>query len=312
MTIVLDGSSLTVEKLVRIARDGERVELDPAALERIKTCRAMLEEKIAAREIMYGTNTGIGEFSEHLLSDEQVREFQRYLVYNHAAGIGAPAPIEHVRAAMAGRVNVHAHGNSACRPEITLTLVTVTSGTFAPVEFLTRLGVTLGAGDLDQALAGEQTFVGIEARSRLVDGRQFAGYLQAREISGHVLDVGVGHLTVIDGFDHGQVGPFAIPEQDQLVGDEGRGEAREPGVFALLATLPVFPVTAGANLVDIPAITQIHPVEGRFHGRQGAGGQQADREQGHQQPLSESWFLHLIHPVTHITRHGARPGIRAP
>ena len=53
----------------------------------------MLEEKLAAREMMYGTNTGIGEFSEHLLSDEQVREFQRYLVYNHAAGIGAPAPI---------------------------------------------------------------------------------------------------------------------------------------------------------------------------------------------------------------------------
>ena len=64
MTIILDGASLTVEKLVRIARDGEKVELDPAALERIKVCRVMLEEKIAAREIMYGTNTGIGEFSE--------------------------------------------------------------------------------------------------------------------------------------------------------------------------------------------------------------------------------------------------------
>ena len=63
MTIVLDGASLTVEKLVRIARDGEKVELDPAALERIKVCRAMLEDKIAAREIMYGINTGIGEFS---------------------------------------------------------------------------------------------------------------------------------------------------------------------------------------------------------------------------------------------------------
>src|SRR3989304_3992910 len=34
-----------------------------------------------------------------MLNDEQVKEFQRYLVYNHAAGIGEPAPIEHVRAA---------------------------------------------------------------------------------------------------------------------------------------------------------------------------------------------------------------------
>ena len=123
MTIVLDGSSLTIEKITAIARQGERVELAPAALERIKICRAMLEEKLAAREIMYGTNTGIGEFSEKVLTDEQVKEFQKYLIYNHAAGIGEPAPIEYVRAAMAGRVNVHAHGNSGCRPEITLTLI---------------------------------------------------------------------------------------------------------------------------------------------------------------------------------------------
>ena len=112
MTIVLDGSSLTLEKLVRIAREGETVELAPEALERIKVCRAMLEDKLKAREIMYGTNTGIGEFSEVILTDEQVQQFQRYLIYNHAAGIGEPAPIEYVRGAMAGRVNVLAHGNS--------------------------------------------------------------------------------------------------------------------------------------------------------------------------------------------------------
>ena len=111
MTITLNGSELTVEKLVAIARFNEKVELAPEALERIKVCRAMLEEKLANKEIMYGTNTGIGEFSEKILNDEQVKEFQKYLIYNHAAGIGDPAPIEHVRAALAGRINVHAHGN---------------------------------------------------------------------------------------------------------------------------------------------------------------------------------------------------------
>ena len=123
MAIILDGSHLTAEKLVRIARFGEKVELDPAALQRIQTCRAMLEEKIQTREIMYGVNTGIGEFSEVVLNDEQVKQFQKYLIYNHAAGIGDPAPIEYVRGAIAGRINVHAHGNSGCRFEITRTLV---------------------------------------------------------------------------------------------------------------------------------------------------------------------------------------------
>jgi histidine ammonia-lyase len=146
MTIVLDGSGLTVEKLVRIARHGEKVSLSPDALDRIKVCRAMLEEKIQAKEIMYGVNTGIGEFSEVVLTDEQVSQFQRYLVYNHAAGIGEPAPIEYVRGAMAGRINVHSHGNSGCRPEITLTLVEMLNKGVTPV--VCQKGSVGACGDL--------------------------------------------------------------------------------------------------------------------------------------------------------------------
>src|SRR5574342_583176 len=146
MTITLDGSSLTIEKLVAIARNNEKVELAPAALERIRVCRAMLEEKLAKKEIMYGTNTGIGEFSEHVLSDEQVKEFQKYLVYNHAAGIGEPTPVEYVRAALAGRINVHAHGNSGCRPEITLTLVEMLNKGVTPV--ICQKGSVGASGDL--------------------------------------------------------------------------------------------------------------------------------------------------------------------
>jgi histidine ammonia-lyase len=70
MAIVLDGSGLSIEKLVRIARHNEKVELSLPAIERIKACRQMLEEKIQAHEIMYGVNTGIGEFSEVVLNDE--------------------------------------------------------------------------------------------------------------------------------------------------------------------------------------------------------------------------------------------------
>ncbi len=146
MPITLDGSSLTIEKLVAIARNGEKVELAPAALERIRACRQMLEQKLAAKEIMYGTNTGIGEFSERVLNDDQVKEFQKYLIYNHAAGIGEPLPIETVRAALTGRINVHAHGNSGCRPEITLTLVEMLNKGVTPV--VCQKGSVGASGDL--------------------------------------------------------------------------------------------------------------------------------------------------------------------
>ena len=146
MTITLDGTALTIEKLTAIARFGEKVELNPESLERIKICRGMLEEKLAAKEIMYGTNTGIGEFSEKVLSDDQVKEFQKYLIYNHAAGIGDPVPVEQVRGALAGRINVHAHGNSGCRPEITLTLVEMLNKGVTPV--VCNKGSVGACGDL--------------------------------------------------------------------------------------------------------------------------------------------------------------------
>ena len=146
MTIVLDGFQLTLEQLVGIARHHEPVALAPEALDRIMVCRAMLERKIQAHEIMYGVNTGIGEFSEVVLTDEQVSQFQRYLVYNHAAGIGDPLPVEAVRAAMAGRINVHAHGNSGCRPEITETFVAMLNRGVTPV--VCQKGSVGASGDL--------------------------------------------------------------------------------------------------------------------------------------------------------------------
>jgi histidine ammonia-lyase len=75
-----------------------------------------------------------------------VELFQKYLIYNHAAGIGEPCPIEHVRGAMAGRVNVHAHGNSGCRPEITLTLVEMLNKGLTPV--VCQKGSVGACGDL--------------------------------------------------------------------------------------------------------------------------------------------------------------------
>ncbi|MCJ2533747.1 MAG: aromatic amino acid ammonia-lyase [Candidatus Thermoplasmatota archaeon] len=146
MTLIITGSGLTIKNVVEVARYNEKVKLHPEALKRIKKCRAMLEKKIKAHEIMYGVNTGIGEFSEVILTDDQVEDFQKYLIYNHAAGIGDPAPIEYVRGAMLGRINVHAHGQSGCRPEITQTLVEMLNKGVTP--FVCQKGSVGACGDL--------------------------------------------------------------------------------------------------------------------------------------------------------------------
>lgn len=146
MAIVITGKGLTIEDVVKVARYNEKVELHPDAVERINKCRAMVEKKIEAREIMYGINTGIGEFSEVVLNDEQVRDFQKYLVYNHAAGIGDPMNLEYVRGAMLGRINVHANGKSGCRLAITQTLVDMLNKGVTP--YVCQKGSVGACGDL--------------------------------------------------------------------------------------------------------------------------------------------------------------------
>ncbi len=146
MVVQLDGQSLTIEDIVNVARNGEKVELHPDAVERIKECRAMLERKLDSHEVMYGVNTGIGEFSEVVLDEDKLKEFQRYLIYNHAAGIGDPAPIEYVRGAILSRINVHAHGKSGVRFEITQTLVEMLNKGLTP--FVCQKGSVGASGDL--------------------------------------------------------------------------------------------------------------------------------------------------------------------
>jgi len=210
MAVTLDGNHLTIEDVVKVARHNEPVAVAPDALERIRDCRRMLEDKIQAHEIMYGVNTGIGEFSEIVLSDEQVQQFQRYLIYNHAAGIGEPCPIEHVRAAMASRINVHCRGYSGCRLEIPLTYVEMLNRGVTPV--VCEKGSVGASGDLAPmsqiALAlmgeGESFYRGerMPTRAALQQVGIAAPGLKARDglaaINGSNLITGIGCLLLHD------------------------------------------------------------------------------------------------------------------
>ena len=210
MALSVTGKNLTIDDVVKVARQGEQVELHSDAVERIKRCRVFLEERLAAREIMYGTNTGIGEFSEVVLDDEQVQQFQRYLVYNHAAGIGEPCGLDEVRGAMLSRINVHAQGHSACRPEITQCYAEMLNKGVTPV--VCRKGSVGACGDLAPmsqialTLLGEGEVFYQGARMKTEAAFAKAGIkapgLQARDglaaINGSNLITSIGCLALYD------------------------------------------------------------------------------------------------------------------
>lgn len=171
MALVVRGSGLTVEDVVRVARGGEQISLDTQSIRRIERCREMLEKKIRAREIMYGVNTGIGEFSEVVLTPEQVEQYQRFLIYSHAAGIGKPLPEDVVRAAILTRINVHCHGNSGQRPIVTQTLAEMLNRGVTPVVF--DKGSVGACGDLSPM--GQMALVLIGEGEAFYRGRRLSG-----------------------------------------------------------------------------------------------------------------------------------------
>ena len=158
MTVVLDGSSLSIEDVVDVARNHKDIRISQDSWDRINKCRDMIQVKIDSHEIMYGVTTGIGEFSEVVLDAEQLEDFQKFLIYSHAAGIGGPLEEEVVRAAMCGRINVHCNGNSGGRSEITEKLIQCLNAGITPV--CAEIGSVGACGDLSPMSQMAMTLMG--------------------------------------------------------------------------------------------------------------------------------------------------------
>lgn len=133
MPVELTGSELNIHDIEAVARNRENVSVSNDAWQRIEKCRTMIQNKIDAHEVMYGVTTGIGEFSEVVLTPDQITEFQKFLIYSHAAGIGDAMVEEVVRGAMVGRINVHCHGNSGGRTEVTEQIVNMLNRGITPI-----------------------------------------------------------------------------------------------------------------------------------------------------------------------------------
>ena len=132
--------------MLAVARNKEKLEIPAEIYGRISDCRKIVEDGIEKNKIMYGLNTGIGELAEVILPRDQIKEFQKFLVYSHAAGYGKPMDIEDVRAGMVSRINVLSKGHSGPRPIIVETLVNMVNRGVTPV--VCQRGSVGACGDL--------------------------------------------------------------------------------------------------------------------------------------------------------------------
>ncbi len=145
MTVVLRGSGLTVDDVVRVARAGEKVELAPEAIEEMHETRALVERVVARGDEVYGTTTGVGARKKIRVPLEEIPAFNRRLLENHRISTGPDAPREVVRATMLRHANMLAKGTSGVRPEIAERIVRALNDGESP---RVRMLGSVGQGDL--------------------------------------------------------------------------------------------------------------------------------------------------------------------
>jgi histidine ammonia-lyase len=130
---VLDGRSLTVAEVVRVARQpGVRITVDPAAREVLHRSRQLVERAVATGQTMYGINTGFGKLANVRIASDQLDQLQVNLIRSHAAGVGTPLPAPVVRATMLLRANVLLRPTSGVRPELVDALVAMLGAGVVP------------------------------------------------------------------------------------------------------------------------------------------------------------------------------------
>ncbi|MBI3750048.1 MAG: histidine ammonia-lyase [Chloroflexi bacterium] len=116
--VTLTGSDLTVEAVEAVARRGASATLDPAARARMERSRRVVDELVAAGEVVYGVTTGFGALADRTIAPADAARLQENLLVSHAAGVGESLPREVVRAMLLLRANTLALGYSGVRPVV--------------------------------------------------------------------------------------------------------------------------------------------------------------------------------------------------
>ncbi len=119
----VNGESLTIEEVVRVARENARALIPEESKERVRRSREVLERLVEKERVIYGVNTGFGAQSSTRISPQEMKQLQANLIRSHASGVGESLTTEVVRALMLLRVNTLTKGYSGIRLETLETLL---------------------------------------------------------------------------------------------------------------------------------------------------------------------------------------------
>lgn len=143
----IDGRSLTIEQVVKIADDPSiQVKIAPDALADIERAAAAVHQFVLDGKIAYGITTGFGAFKDRLIPVDQVEQLQENIILSHAVGVGPHLDDRTVRAMILIRANTLAKGHSGIRVKTLELLLELLNKNLLPV--IPSKGSLGASGDL--------------------------------------------------------------------------------------------------------------------------------------------------------------------
>ncbi|MFE4055510.1 aromatic amino acid ammonia-lyase [Streptomyces sp. NPDC059096] len=155
--VVLDGQSLPVSDIVRLADGAARPVPGTEAIKRVEQSWHVARE-LAASGRVYGRSTGVGANRSEAVPTEAAADHGLRLLRSHAGAIGEPLPAREVRAMLAVRANQLLAGGAGLRPTVVTALCdALESGAYPLVHAFGSVGTgdIAALAQMGLALAGE-------------------------------------------------------------------------------------------------------------------------------------------------------------
>jgi histidine ammonia-lyase len=146
MTVILNSTGITFREVVRVARDGEAVEISETALAQMAKTREHIEALTLGEIPVYGISTGFGALANRHIEPKDRVQLQKSLIRSHAAGMGDSVAKEVVRALILLRLKTLVSGKTGVRPEVAKTYAALLNAQITP--FVHEYGSLGCSGDL--------------------------------------------------------------------------------------------------------------------------------------------------------------------
>lgn len=144
--MLLSSARLRPAQVLRVAREGERVDVGPSVRDTMAPARSAIERALRSGQVIYGVTTGFGALADAGIAPERAGELQHALIRSHAAGMGPPVDDEVVRAMILLRARTLAGGHTGARFEVVEALAALLN---ARLEvYVPRHGSLGASGDL--------------------------------------------------------------------------------------------------------------------------------------------------------------------